>query len=193
MAWFSPTFLYEVESKVKSRLVSGTESISRWILCVEVLWAIMLRTAGGPSVSQPWRQQNQRCISPITLLRKNPHWWLQPACRVNLKPICRLQRRATSPCGAPPPAGPETEMSAAWWHGLPGSLRALQIPDAYTNENRTQTLRSLAMKHNLRNGCYLAILASQTPLKDLQTFPLSTIHIKITLALQLINKVLATS
>lgn len=49
------------------------------------------------------------------------------------------------------------------------------------------------MKHNLRNGCYLAILASQTPLKDLQTFPLSTIHIKITLALQLINKVLATS
>lgn len=193
MAWFSPTFLYEVESKVKSRLVSGTESISRWILCVEVLWAIMLRTAGGPSVSQPWRQQKQRCISPITLLRKNPHWWLQPVWWVNSKPIWRLQRRATSPCGAPPPAGPETEMSAAWWHGLPGSLRALQIPDAYINENRNTDLkiiRNEAQPQKRLLSCHSGI---PDPFKDLQTFSLSTIHIKITLALQLINKVLATS
>lgn len=47
------TFLYEVESRVKSRLVRGTESMSLWTRWMEVLWAMMLSSAGGPSLAQP--------------------------------------------------------------------------------------------------------------------------------------------
>jgi len=40
--------------------VSGTESISRWILWIDVLWAMISSTAGGPSLSQPWRTALKR-------------------------------------------------------------------------------------------------------------------------------------
>ena len=40
--------------------MSGTESISRWILWMDVLWAMISRTAGGPSLSQPWKMSSKR-------------------------------------------------------------------------------------------------------------------------------------
>lgn len=50
-----------MERRVKSKLVRGTESINLWTLWMEVLCAMMLSSAGGPSLAQPckWRLRGE--------------------------------------------------------------------------------------------------------------------------------------
>lgn len=55
-----------MERRVKSKFVRGTESINLWTLWIEVLCAMMLSSAGGPSLAQAWRKKWQTLKTPVS-------------------------------------------------------------------------------------------------------------------------------